>query len=169
VIGEAGTASAALARIPAVRPDVAVLDVRLPDGDGILLCREVRSWVPGVACLMFTAFSDDQARLDSIMAGAAGYLLKQVRGSDLAGAVRAAAAGQSLLPRRAASQVMAWLQETASRPDPLAGLTRTSAASVSCGVRRRISDQRRQDGDQLPWTAPLARRVDERGGVSRGS
>ena len=72
VIGEAGTASAALARIPALRPDVAVLDVRLPDGDGISVCRVVRSRLPGVACLMFTAFGDDQARLDSIMAGAAG-------------------------------------------------------------------------------------------------
>ena len=123
VIGEAGTASAALARIPALRPDVAVLDVRLPDGDGVLVCREVRSRLPGVACLMFTAFSDDQALLDSIMAGAAGYLLKQIRGCDLVGAVRAAASGQSLLPRRAASQVMARLQETASRPDPLARLT----------------------------------------------
>ena len=123
VIGEAGTASAALARIPALRPDVAVLDVRLPDSDGVLVCREVRSRVPGVACLMFTAFSDDQALLDSIMAGAAGYLLKQIRGCDLVGAVRAAASGQSLLPRRAASQVMARLQEAASRPDQLARLT----------------------------------------------
>jgi DNA-binding NarL/FixJ family response regulator len=85
VIGEAGTASAALASIPASRPDVAVLDVRLPDGDGVSVCREVRSRAPEVACLMFTAFSDDQALLDSILAGAAGYLLKQVRGSDLVG------------------------------------------------------------------------------------
>jgi len=119
VIGEAGTASAALARIPALRPDVAVLDVRLPDSDGVLVCREVRSRVPGVACLMFTAFSDDQALLDSIMAGAAGYLLKQIRGSDLVGAVRMAASGQSLLSPRAASK----LQEAASRPDQLARLT----------------------------------------------
>ena len=97
VIGEAGTASAALASIPALRPDVAVLDVRLPDGDGVSVCREVRSRAPGVACLMFTAFSDDQALLDSILAGAAGYLLKQIRGSDLVGAIRIAASGQSLL------------------------------------------------------------------------
>ena len=81
VIGEAGTASAALAQIPALRPDVAVLDVRLPDGDGVSVCREVRSRVPEVACLMLTAFSDDEALLDSVMAGAAGYVLKQVRGS----------------------------------------------------------------------------------------
>ena len=88
VIGEASTASCALARIPALRPSVAVLDVRLPDGDGVSVCREVRSRVPEVACLMFTAFSDDEALLDSIMAGAAGYVLRQIRGSDLIGAVR---------------------------------------------------------------------------------
>jgi DNA-binding NarL/FixJ family response regulator len=123
VIGEAGTASAALARIPALQPHVAVLDVRLPDGDGVSVCREVRSRVPEVACLMFTAFSDDQALLDSIMAGAAGYVLKQVRGSDLVGAVRAAASGRSLLSPRAASKVMARLQDANSRRDSLAGLT----------------------------------------------
>jgi DNA-binding NarL/FixJ family response regulator len=123
VIGEAGTASAALARIPALQPQVAVLDVRLPDGDGVSVCREVRSRVPEVACLMFTAFSDDQALLDSIMAGAAGYVLKQVRGSDLVGAVRAAASGRSLLSPRAASKVMARLQDANGRRDSLAGLT----------------------------------------------
>jgi two-component system, NarL family, response regulator DevR len=124
VIGEAGTASAALAQIPALCPDVAVLDVRLPDGDGISVCREVRSRVPQVACLMFTGFSDDEALLDSILAGAAGYVLKQVRGADLPGAVRIAAAGQSLLPRHAASQVMARLRDPSRQRDALAGLTR---------------------------------------------
>jgi two-component system, NarL family, response regulator DevR len=123
VIGEAGTASAALARIPALRPDVAVLDVRLPDGDGVTVCREVRSRMPRVACLMLTAFSDDQALLDSIMAGAAGYVLKQVRGSDLAGAVRTVASGQSLLNPRAAGKLMTRLRDQATRPGPLAGLT----------------------------------------------
>jgi DNA-binding NarL/FixJ family response regulator len=123
VIGEAGTASAALAQLPALRPHVAVLDVRLPDGDGVSVCREVRSRVPEVACLMFTAFSDDQVLLDSIMAGAAGYVLKQVRGCDLVGAVRAAASGRSLLPPRAASKVMARLQDTNGKHDSLARLT----------------------------------------------
>jgi DNA-binding NarL/FixJ family response regulator len=123
VIGEAGTASAALARIPALRPDVAVLDVRLPDGDGLSVCREVRSRAPATVCLMFTAFGDDQALLDSILAGAAGYVLKQVRGSDLVGAVRAAASGQSLLNPRAASKVMARLLDASGKNDPLAGLT----------------------------------------------
>jgi DNA-binding NarL/FixJ family response regulator len=123
VIGEAGTASAALASIPVLRPDVAVLDVRLPDGDGVSVCREVRSRLPGVACLMFTAFADDQALLDAVLAGASGYVLKQVRGSDLAGAVRAAAAGQSLLHRRAASRLMARLADPSGQPGPLASLT----------------------------------------------
>ena len=123
VVGEAGTASSALARIPALRPDVAVLDVRLPDGDGVSVCREIRSRLPGVACLMFTAFSSDQVLLDSIMAGAAGYVLKQVRGSDLVGAVRTAASGQSLLDSRAASKVMTRLLDGPGQPDPLARLT----------------------------------------------
>jgi DNA-binding NarL/FixJ family response regulator len=123
VIGEAGTASAALAQIPALRPDVTVLEARLPDGDGVSVCRQVRSRAPGVACLILTAFSDDQERLDSILAGAAGYVSKQVRGSDLVGAVRMAAAGRPLLPPRAASQAMARLQEAASRRDTLARLT----------------------------------------------
>ena len=123
VVGEAGTAAAALARIPALRPDVAVLDVRLPDGDGVSVCREVRSRAPEVACLMFTAFSDDQALLGSILAGAAGYVLKQVRGSDLVGAVRVAASGQSLLDRRAASKLMARRRDGSGKRDPLARLT----------------------------------------------
>ena len=80
VVGEAGTASSALARIPALRPDVAVLDVRLPDGDGVSVCREIRSRMPEVACLMLTSFGDDEALFDAIMAGAAGYVLKQIRG-----------------------------------------------------------------------------------------
>ncbi len=123
VVGEAGTAASALAQIPALRPDVAVLDVRLPDGDGVSVCREVRSWVPEVACLMFTAFGDDEALLDSIMAGAADYVLKQVRGSDLAGAVRAVASGQSMLDARVASQAMARLRDEANGYERLAGLT----------------------------------------------
>ena len=123
VIGEAGTASAALAQILVLRPAVAVLDVRLPDGDGVSVCREVRSRAPGVACLMLTAFSDGEALLDSVMAGAAGYVLKQVRGCDLVGAVRVAASGRSLLDPRAAGQAMAGLRDGANGRDRLAGLT----------------------------------------------
>ncbi len=88
VVGEAGTAASALARIPALRPDVAVLDVRLPDGDGVSVCREIRSAMPQVACLMLTSFGNDDALFDAIMAAGAGYVLKQIRGTDLVGAVR---------------------------------------------------------------------------------
>jgi len=91
VVGEAGTAASALARIPALRPDVAVLDVRLPDGDGVSVCRQIRSRMPSVACLMLTSFGDDEALFDAIMAGAAGYVLKQIRGTDMVGAVRTVA------------------------------------------------------------------------------
>ncbi len=123
VIGEAGTAASALARIPALKPDVAVLDVRLPDGDGIMVCREIRSMMPDLACLMLTSFGDDEALFDAIMAGAAGYVLKQIRGTDLVGAVRTVASGQSLLDPEAARKVMNRMREQASRSDPLAGLT----------------------------------------------
>ena len=115
VVGEAGTAASALARIPALRPDVAVLDVRLPDGDGVSVCRDIRSTMPGVACLMLTSFGDDEALFDAIMAGAAGYVLKQIRGTDLVGAVRAVAAGKSLLDPEAASRVMRRMRDQAAR------------------------------------------------------
>jgi two-component system, NarL family, response regulator DevR len=123
VVGEAGTAESALARIPALRPDVAVLDVRLPDGDGVSVCREIRSRMPQVACLMLTSFGDDEALFDAIMAGAAGYVLKQIRGTDLIGAVRTVARGESMLDPEAASKVMARMRDQASKTDPLAGLT----------------------------------------------
>jgi DNA-binding NarL/FixJ family response regulator len=123
VVGEAGTAESALARIPALRPDVAVLDVRLPDGDGVSVCRDIRSKMPEVACLMLTSFGDDDALFDAIMAGAAGYVLKQIRGTDLVGAVRTVASGQSLLDPQAASKVMRRMCDRAQRSDPLAGLT----------------------------------------------
>jgi len=98
VVGEASTATQGLARIPAVRPDVAILDVRLPDGDGVSVCRDLRSAMnPPPAVLMFTSYSDDEALFEAIMAGASGYLLKRVMGTDLIGAVRRVAAGESLL------------------------------------------------------------------------
>jgi DNA-binding NarL/FixJ family response regulator len=124
VVGEASTAAEALARAPAARPDVAVLDVRLPDGDGITVCRELRSQLPELRCLMLTSFSDDDALFDAIMAGAAGYVLKQIRGSDLVGAVRTVASGESLLDPRATARVLERMRSTAARSeDPLAALT----------------------------------------------
>src|SRR5579875_209864 len=140
VTGEAGTAASALARIPAVRPDVAVLDVRLPDGNGVEVCREIRSRMPEVACLMLTSFGDDQALFDAIMAGAAGYVLKQIRGTDLVTAVRTVASGQSMLDPRAASKVMERLRSQAGRGDPLAGLSaqeRTILELIGQGLTNR--------------------------------
>jgi two-component system response regulator DevR len=123
VVGEASTASEALARVPALRPHVAILDVRLPDGDGVSVCRELRSRMPQLACLMLTSFPDDDALFDAIMAGAAGYLLKQVRGSDIVTAVRTVAGGGSMLDAKATTQVMARLRAGTQRRDPLGGLT----------------------------------------------
>ncbi|SDI08773.1 DNA-binding response regulator, NarL/FixJ family, contains REC and HTH domains [Sinosporangium album] len=123
IVGEAGTAEQAIARIPAVKPDVAVLDVRLPDGDGVSVCREVRSRVPETACLMLTSFTDDDALFDAVMAGASGYVLKQIHGSDLVGAVRTVARGQSLLDPQTTAAMLARLREQESRKDPLAALT----------------------------------------------
>ncbi len=119
VVGEAGTAAQALARIPALRPDVAILDVRLPDGDGVTVCRDVRSSVtPPPACLMLTSYSDDEALFGAIMAGAAGYLLKQVAGVDLVGAVRTIAAGGSLLDPKATVAVLERLRRGGEPEDP---------------------------------------------------
>jgi DNA-binding NarL/FixJ family response regulator len=123
VIGEAGTAESAIARIPALKPDVAVLDVRLPDGNGVDVCREVRSRLPALACLMLTSFTDDDALFDAVMAGASGYVLKQIHGSDLVGAVRTVASGQSLLDPQTTAAMLARLRDQATKKDPLAALT----------------------------------------------
>ena len=123
VVGEAGTAAEALVRIPAVKPDVAVLDVRLPDGDGVSVCRELRSALPDVGCLMLTSFADDEALVDAILAGAAGYVLKQVRGTDILGAVRTIAGGGSLIDPRVTARVMDRLRTKTNRTGPLAKLS----------------------------------------------
>ncbi|GGU55733.1 response regulator [Streptomyces daghestanicus] len=126
VVGEAATVAQALVRIPALRPQVAVLDVRLPDGDGVTLCRELRSRMPELACLMLTSFDDEEALLDSVMAGASGYVLKQIQGSDLVSAVRTVAAGQSLLDPSATARLMARLRQGPDpepEPEALPGLT----------------------------------------------
>src|SRR5438445_4402987 len=124
VVGEASTAAEALARVPATKPQVAILDVRLPDGDGVTVCRELRSRMPELACLMLTSFSDDEALFDAIIAGASGYLLKQVGSTDLVGAVRTVAAGGSLLDPKLTASVMARLR-SGERADknPLSTLT----------------------------------------------
>jgi DNA-binding NarL/FixJ family response regulator len=123
VVGEASTAAQALARISSARPRVAVLDVRLPDGDGVTVCRDIRAGMPEVACLMLTSFDDDQALFNAIMAGAAGYVLKQIQGSDLVGAIRTVAGGESLLDPQTTARVMQRLRHRTEATDPAAGLT----------------------------------------------
>ncbi|MGH3633389.1 hypoxia response regulator transcription factor DosR/DevR [Mycobacterium sp.] len=123
VVGEAGSVSEALARIPAAQPDVAVLDVRLPDGNGIELCRDLLSRLPDLRCLMLTSYSSDEAMLDAILAGASGYVVKDIKGMELAQAIKDVGAGHSLLDNRAAAALMAKLRGEGEQPDPLSGLT----------------------------------------------
>ncbi|MEV6395004.1 response regulator transcription factor [Streptomyces sp. NPDC051907] len=125
IVGEAGTATDALVRIPATNPDVAILDVRLPDGSGVEVCREIRSHNEDIKCLMLTSYADDEALFDAIMAGASGYALKAIRGDELLTAVRDVAAGKSLLDPTATARVLERLREGAGpRPDArMAGLT----------------------------------------------
>jgi two-component system response regulator DevR len=106
ICGEAETAEEALSRIPPTQPNVAILDVRLPDGNGVEVCRDIRSRHPEINCLILTSFSDDDALFQAIMAGAAGYLLKQIRGTDLVDAVRRVSAGQSLLDPGVTARVL---------------------------------------------------------------
>jgi len=123
VVGEAGTAAEALTRIPPTRPDVAVLDVRLPDGDGVQVCREIRSAHPEVHCLMLTSFADDEALFQAIMAGASGYVLKQIKGTDVVEAVRAVAAGRSLLDPSVTARVVERLRSGQEEDELLARLS----------------------------------------------
>lgn len=124
VVGEAGTAAAALARIPALKPDVAVLDARLPDGSGIEVCRQIRSSHPEIHAIILTSFDDDEALFAAIMAGAAGYVLKQVTGQDLIAAVHHVALGGSLLDPSVTAKVMERLREGApGEPEELKSLT----------------------------------------------
>ncbi|MGH8876750.1 MAG: response regulator [Stackebrandtia sp.] len=119
VVGEAGTAAEAEARVPAAEPDVAILDVRLPDGNGVEVCRDLKSRLPNLNCLMLTSFADDEALFDAIMAGASGFVLKQVLGADLLGAVRTVATGQSLLDTKTTTALMNRLRREQSQVDPL--------------------------------------------------
>ncbi len=123
VVAEAGTAEEALRRVPATNPDVAVLDVRLPDGDGVEVCRELRSKDPTLKCLMLTSYSDDEALFDAIMAGASGYVLKQIRGNELVDAIRAVAAGQSLLDPAMTTRVLERLRTGGAEDEKIASLT----------------------------------------------
>lgn len=147
VVGEAGTVHQALARIEAARPDVAVLDVRLPDGSGIDLCRQIRSSMPDVACLILTAYDDDAATSAAVVAGASGYLLKDIAAMRLLDAIRTVSAGGSLLNTAAAARAASHLRERSDIDDPRLG---------SLGLRERqvlalIADglTNRQIGERL--------------------
>ena len=140
VAGEADTVEHALARLPAVRPDVAVLDVRLPDGDGVTVCREIRAQFDDVACIMLTSFSDDEALVQAILAGASGYLLKQIRGNDIVDAVRRVAAGESLLDPTSAERAAERLRHPPAEDARLAQLTgqeRRILALIADGLTNR--------------------------------
>ena len=123
VVGESGSAVEAVHRIPALRPDVAVLDGRLPDGSGIDVCREVRSVDPSIQALILTSYEDDEALFAAIMAGAAGYVLKQIRGTDLVDGIRRVAAGQSLLDPAVTARVLERIRRGPQQPDELRELT----------------------------------------------
>jgi len=122
VVGEASTCAQAIDRIPTLRPDVAILDVQLPDGSGVDVCREMKAELD-LKCLMLTSFVDDEALLNAIIAGASGYVLKQIRGNDLIGAVQTVAAGGSLLDPSATARVMQRIRTEATKVDPLSELT----------------------------------------------
>jgi two-component system response regulator DevR len=123
VVGEAGTAAEAIRRIPASRPHVAILDARLPDGSGIDVCRDIRSSSPEVNCLILTSYDDDDAIFAAVMAGAAGYLLKEIRGTSLVDAVRQVAAGKSLLDPAVTGRLLARLRDGAPKDARLESLT----------------------------------------------
>ena len=146
VVGEAESAATAARRIPALRPDVAILDARLADGNGIDVCRQIRSQDPSINALILTSYDDEDALFAAIMAGAAGYVLKQIRGTDLVDAVRRVAAGQSLLDPAVTARVLERVREGAHEPSELAGLTEQEKRILEC-----IADglTNRQIGERL--------------------
>ncbi|MGW4394103.1 response regulator transcription factor [Amycolatopsis nivea] len=146
VVGQAGNVSQALARIPALQPEVAVLDVRLPDGNGIELARELRSRLPELKCLMLTSYTDEQAMLDAVMAGASGFVIKDIKGLDLVSAVLDVGAGKSLLDAHAAAALMSKLRDSADKKrGPLAQLSdqeRTLLELIGEGLTNRQISER---------------------------
>jgi two-component system, NarL family, response regulator DevR len=125
VVGEAGTVAESLSRIPATRPDVAVLDIRLPDGSGIDLCRELLAAQDELRCLILSAFTDEQSMLDAVLAGASGYVVKDIRGMELAQAIKAIGSGKSLLDNRAAAVLMSRLRRDTEQDERLRDLSPT--------------------------------------------
>jgi two-component system response regulator DevR len=146
IAGEAATAADALVRIPLAKPDVAILDVRLPDGNGVEVCREIRSEHPEVACLMLTSYADDEALLASVMAGAAGYVLKQVGGRDLVADVRKVAGGGTLLDPRLTERVLDRIRRGPQEDERLASLTPQERRILDCIAEGKTN---RQIGEEL--------------------
>ena len=155
VVGEAGTAAEAVQRAPATSPDVAVLDVRLPDGSGIEVCRDLRSLLPELRCLMLTSFNDDEALFDAVMAGASGYVLKEVRGAELIDSVRSVAAGRSLLDPLATARVLERIRNppqdalTATLSPQETAILGHLADGLTNRADRRCDVPRREDGEEL--------------------
>ena len=140
VVGQASTVAQALARVPAMRPDVAVLAVRLPNGSGVELCRELRSRLPDLHCLMLTSYTDQTVMMDAFLAGAEGFVIKDISGVDLVAAIRAVGSGRSLLDRQAAAALLERLRSAAPPAGPLAGLTeqeRTTLELIGEGLSNR--------------------------------
>jgi DNA-binding NarL/FixJ family response regulator len=123
VVGQASSVAEALARVPALRPDVAVLDVRLPDGSGVELCRDLRTALPGLRCLMLTSFTDEDSMVEAVLAGAEGFVIKDVKGLQLVDAIRRVGSGETLLDARAVAALVTELRATTGNPGPLAGLS----------------------------------------------
>jgi DNA-binding NarL/FixJ family response regulator len=151
VVGESGSVKEAIARIPALRPDVAVLDGRLPDGSGIDVCREVRSIDPNIKALILTSYDDDEALFAAILAGAAGYVLKQITGNDLIDGVRRVAAGQSLLDPALTARVLERVRRGPEVNEELSALTEQE--------RKRAPLPRREDGEELRVEHPREARA----------
>ena len=145
VVGQASTVAEALARIPAAQPDVAVLDIRLPDGNGIELCRDLRSQLPQLNCLILTSYTDEKGMLDAFLAGAAGFVIKDISGIDLVAAVRTVGSGNSLLDGRAAAALLDRLRGSSPVPGPLSDLTeqeRVTLELIGEGLSNREIAQR---------------------------
>jgi len=145
VVGESGSAAEATARIPALRPDVAILDGRLPDGSGVDVCRDVRSVDPSIQALILTSYDDDEALFAAIMAGAAGYVLKQIAGNELINSVRQVAAGRSLIDPALTARVLERVRHGPPEPEELAALTereREILALIAEGLTNRQIGER---------------------------